>query len=235
MPPLTSSSIRIIPTIFATTLPEFRRRLHHLAPNFNELQIDIMDGRFVPAKSIDLSKIPNISRVHARFEAHLMTENPTVMVPLLAKKGFVRVIAHIEALRNRERILAFLKAASQAEMEAGLAINPNTRVQKVIPYLDQIRLVLFLGVYPGKEGQRFIPSVAKKIQRFKAFRTPAGRSVSRRDVWIQIDGGVNPESAACIAQSGAHRFNTGSYAANAKDPKSAVRHLKQLIRKFALG
>ena len=216
------NKIHIIPTIFATNKQEFSRRFRHLVPHFKEFQIDIMDGTFVPKSSLRAEELPNLQRYKGKsFEAHLMVNYPERFIPLLKQKGFRRAIAHIESFSSRKNVQAFIDETHTAHMECGLAINPQTSMDSLYPYLRKIQLVLFLGVHPGKEGQSFIRSVLQKIQRFKKFN---------KNIPVQVDGGINPAIALMLAKLGVNRFNTGSYTALADNPKSAAGELIKKIK-----
>jgi len=212
--------IHIIPTVFSTDLKGFKRRLARLEKASPEIQIDIMDGKFVKAKSIPVENIPDLRKKRARFEAHLMMKEPVSLVPALKKKGFDRVIAHIEALNGKKGVDTYIQECRKNKIDAGLAIRPETPVSRVKPYLRRIEVLLFLGVHPGKEGQHLIPGVVRKIASY----TEHGYKTS-----AQIDGGVSLKTAQALAEAGVRRFNTGAYTAKARSPKRAITALKNSI------
>jgi len=209
--------IHIIPTVFSKNKTTFTRRFNKLKPHCTEIQVDLMDGRFVPIKSISVQDLPRFSM---RGEAHLMVENPTRLLPALKKKGFYRVIAHIEALSTPSSVLAFFDHADKFGLDAGLALNPETPWIEIKPYLNRISVVLFLGVHPGKEGQSFIRSVIPKIKDFHRHS---------QGVASQVDGGINLDIAKLLARAGVRRFNTGSYTANSENVSQAISQLRSSI------
>lgn len=216
------SPIHIIPTVFSTNAPGFKRRLKRLEGTSREIQIDIMDGKFVKAKSIGLEEMPDLRNKKTRFEAHLMVKDPVSLVPALKKKGFDRAIAHIEALNGKKGVDSYIQECRKNRIDAGLAIRPETPVSIAKPYLRRIEVLLFLGVRPGKEGQNLIPGVVRKIESYTkaGYKTPA-----------QIDGGVSLKTAPTLALAGVRRLNTGAYTAKARSVKKAIRRLEESIKK----
>lgn len=213
--------VRIIPTVFATDLHTFNKRLKRLEKSCDEIQIDMMDGRFVKKRSIPLNKVPELRRKKARFEAHLMVKDPEKLIAALSRKGFKRAIAHVEALDGTGRIESFIKSCKRSGMEAGLAINPGTPLSKIKPHLGKIDLLLFLGVKPGKEGQKLKRQVLPNIRRFRKM-APA--------VPAQIDGGVDPKTAKRLAAAGITRFNTGAYTSNSTSPRDAIEKIREAAK-----
>src|SRR3989344_3001840 len=167
----------VIPTIFATSKKEFNERFEKILHISKNIQIDFMDGKFVKAKSISPKQVPSLKKYKKNFEAHLMVKSPEKYLSTLKKKGFKKVIIHIESL-NPET----LAKAKKLNLKLFLALNPETPVESLIIFLPKIRGVLFMGVHPGREGQNFIPEVYSKIKQLKKI------SPSKK---IQVDGGIN--------------------------------------------
>lgn len=220
----------IIPTVFATSRPDFFYRLKKIEQACDEIHIDIMDGRFVHSKSIPIQELPDLTqrpRIKSRrinqfcrvaFEAHLMVKEPLPMIPILRDKGFSKIIAHIEALNSPGKIQQFIRETKKMGMKAGLALNPETKLQKVIPYSDDVDVILFLGVHPGKEHQTLIQSVVAKVREY--LRT-------KRKAVAQIDGGINPNTIALFSSIGVRRFNSGSYTADSDSLLIAMKKLRE--------
>lgn len=201
----------IIPTIFAHNKKEFEERLHKLLPISNCLQIDFMDGKFVKAKSVSLSDIPNLAKYHKKFEAHLMVKNPEKYFAALKKKGFKKIIFHIETASAPEKLIQKIRSLKMNPM---IAINPETSLNNLPPNTD----VLFMGVHPGKEHQQFIPKVYKKIRQFKK---------NNSKIFTQVDGGAVPAVIKKLARLKIDAVNSGSYISESTDPKETVRELSK--------
>ncbi|MFH1802124.1 MAG: ribulose-phosphate 3-epimerase [archaeon] len=204
----------VIPTIFAKTKKEFNDRLARLSPISKNLQIDFMDGKFVKAKSISLKDIPDLKKFKNNFEAHLMCLHPEKYLSQLKKKGFKKVIFHIETTIHPEELIQKIK---NLKMKPMVAINPKTPIEKLPKKVP----VLFMGVNPGEESQSFIPTLYKKIKSFRQ---------KNKRIAIQVDGGVSPRNAKRLAESGVDAINSGSYISEAENPIRSLEELKRLFK-----
>jgi len=205
--------MKIIPTIFAHNKKEFQQRFEKLLPIAREFQIDFMDGRFVSAKSVRLRDIP-ILPSNKNFEAHLMVENPEKYLVRLKKKGFKKIIFHVEATNEPEKIIRRIRALGMKPM---VAIKPENSLVN----LPKTSEVLFMGVHPGKEHQKFIPGVYKKISLLRK---------TNKDIFIQVDGGINSEVIKKLAKLKVNAVNSGSYIADSPDPRQTLKKLNSVIR-----
>jgi len=208
---------KIIPTVFAHNKKEFYERFSELIKLNRDLQIDFMDGKFVKSHGIKINDIPNLSKYKRKFEAHLMAFNPAKYIPLLRKKGFNKIIFHYEALKNNQKIEELIDKIKENRMRAWVAINPSTKVDRIIGFLDNVNGILFMGVKPGREHQKFISGVYNKI---KGLRKISGK------IKIQVDGGVNLLNIGKLRNLGADYVNSGSFISEAENPKKALRELE---------
>ncbi|RME52598.1 hypothetical protein D6783_04435 [Candidatus Woesearchaeota archaeon] len=217
-------SSAIIPTVFSHSKQEFTARLNKIQGLTRNIQIDFMDGTFVKDKSIALRDVPNLEANPATFEAHLMTSSPRRWLAPLRKKGFSKVIFHIEATRNAEETLAIIHEACSLNLHPFIAINPSTPIERVFPFINHAAGILIMGIPPGKEHQRFLTKNYQRIRRLreKSARTP-----------IQVDGGVLPSVAEKLARVGTDLINSGSYIATAKQPAKALEKLQDAFTKGA--
>lgn len=206
-----------IPTIFSTTEKEFNERLQKLSKISKELQIDIMDGKFVKSKSIPVQKIPYMFGSGKILEAHLMVKNPEEYVEPLRIRGFGRIIFHYEAVKNYDKIVALLKNIRSHGMHAVIAINPETKPEKLKPIIEQIHHVLIMGVKPGKENQKLMNETFNKIKWFKK---------NYPNIKLQVDGGINKETAKKLYKTGADILNSGSYVSKSKNPEKSLKELE---------
>lgn len=207
----------IIPTIFAHNRREFRERFSKLIPIADSFQIDFMDGKFVPGKSVKISSVPNLRKYpDKKFEAHLMTFNPDRKIKKLRRKGFMKVIFHYESVRGREE--AVIRKTKNEGLKCFIAINPETPAAKISPFLGKADGILLMGVHPGREHQDFIPRVYEKIREIKKEFPLAV---------VQIDGGVNLSTLKKLRAAGADILNTGSFVSSSKNPAQALKKLEK--------
>ena len=212
---------KIIPTIFATTKKQFNERLKKLMPIANELHIDFMDGKFVKARGIKMKDIPNLQKYNNKFEAHLMISNPTRYILSLKKKGFKKIIFHYEAIKDINKILGLILYAKSNGLKGIIAINPDTKVDEIKDLLKEVDSILLMGVFPGKEKQKFISKVYNKIRKLRKMN---------KKIKIQVDGGVNLTVAGKLRKLKVNCLNTGSFVSKAEDSKEALKELESVFR-----
>lgn len=203
----------IIPTILTSDFTEFKTILNNLSATeilFPFVQIDVMDGIFVPNKSFsernELNDLPH----NFDFELHLMVAHPLEEIKTWAKVSAVRKA--IIAVESQEDIMPAIKLARELDWEVELSVNPETPLEKVDPFIDHIDSVLFLAVTPGAQGNPFIPAVGEKIKQFKELYA---------HMTCSVDGGITPENIALINSWGAEYFCVGSALVKQPDIKLA--------------
>ena len=160
----------------------------------------------------------DLKKYKKNFEAHLMLYAPERFIKLLKNKGFNKIIFHIESTNNPNQIIEKIK---ELKLKAFIAINPETKLNKILPYINKVDGILFLGVHPGREHQSFIPSVYKNISNLRKFD---------KKIKIQVDGGVNPEVIIKLAGLRVNYINSGSYISESKNPKEAFKKLNYLFK-----
>lgn len=210
--------MKLIPTVFADNKKDFDNRFNKLVKISKNIQIDFMDGLFVSARSIPLSQMPDFKKYKNNFEAHLMFSNPINHLEKLRQAGFKKIIFHVET-KKPEKTIELIK---KEKLIPYLAINPETPVEKTFPYLSRIKGVLFMGVHPGKEHQKFISSVYKKIKLL--------RSVNKA-VRIQVDGGVNFQNVKKFKELGVDFINSGSLISESENPKEVFAKLNSVVKR----
>jgi ribulose-phosphate 3-epimerase len=193
--------VKIVPTILTQNFAEFKERLKMVEPFFNLVQIDCGDGRFVANKTFyAVNKVKSI-KYKGGFELHLMVKDPLREIKKWVKNKKVKnVFFHFEAVKNDKKILEIIKSLHQNGIKAGLAINPETKVAKVTKFLDQIDILMFLGVNPGWGGRKFQIKVLNKIKQIR-------KAWPKLD--IEVDGGVNLKNASQIVKAGANILAVG--------------------------
>lgn len=184
------------------------------------LHIDVMDGHFVPNITIGPAVVAAL-RPHSKmiFDVHLMIENPEKYIQDFARAGADLITVHAEATVHLHSLLQKIKAAG---CRAGVALNPATPLDILDYVLELPDLVLVMTVNPGFGGQEFIPAVVPKISRLKE-KLLAVRS----HALIQVDGGINVQTAAIVARAGADVLVAGSAIFGAVDPAAAIAEIRR--------
>lgn len=204
----------IIPAIIANDFTELKEKVERVSPYVKWVQIDVMDGKFVPNTSWNRPEDLASLKSEALFEAHLMILEPERYVEKWIDAGIKRIIFHIEATSDPR---AIIKICRDQKVEVGIAINPETPADQAGSFAESIDMILVLGVTPGFGGQEFKPSVLEKI---KALRR------SHPYLTIGVDGGMTPATAKLVIAAGANVIAAGSYIFECKDTKVAIEELK---------
>jgi ribulose-phosphate 3-epimerase len=191
------------------------------------LHFDIMDGHFVP----NLSFGPGVVRAvrpltKLFFDVHLMCSQPEILLEPFAQAGADGITVHVEL---RQQVTPLIWKIRSLGKKVGLAINPPTAITEVQPYLAQIDLLLVMTVNPGFGGQEFIHETLPKIQQAEAWRRQ--RKLSYR---IEVDGGINFQTAAECARAGADTFVSGTTLFGARNLKAAVKKMRQVASAHGL-
>ncbi|HSX26769.1 MAG TPA: ribulose-phosphate 3-epimerase [Chlamydiales bacterium] len=183
----------------------------------DEIHIDIMDGHFVPNLTLGPRAVAAINRATPLFlDVHLMIYNPYDFIEAFVQAGADRITFHFEATEDVEDTINFIRKCGK---EAGVAFRPETSFSMAVKYLDKCDLVLLMTVSPGFGGQEFMPKVVDKI---KLTRKAAGDGIK-----IQVDGGINPETAKLCAKAGANSFVSGHYLFSQPDLAKAIATLRK--------
>lgn len=180
------------------------------------VHLDIMDGHFVPNISFGPQVLASLRpRTGLFFDTHLMLLNPDRYVEAFARAGANRIIVHAEADHDVARTLARIR---ELGCSAGIAINPDSDPSATFPHLASVDLVLCMTVFPGFGGQPFIPAAAENVRGVTSER--ARRGLGFR---IEVDGGINAETAAVCRAAGADTLVAGTSFFRAADPAAAAR------------
>jgi ribulose-phosphate 3-epimerase len=181
------------------------------------LHVDVMDGRFVPNITIGPPVIESIrKRTRLPLDVHLMIVEPERYIETFVRAGADLLTVHAEACPHLHRTLHQIR---EAGARAGVALNPSTPPETIEWVLDELDLVLVMAVNPGFGGQSFIPSSITKVRQVKTM-------LGARPVEISVDGGVNRDKVAPLAQAGAGILVAGSAVFGAQDPGQAVKDLR---------
>jgi ribulose-phosphate 3-epimerase len=179
------------------------------------IHVDVMDGHFVPNITIGPLIVEAIRPVtRLPLDVHLMIENPDQYIPAFAKAGADILSVHVEACPHLHRTIHHIKSLG---VKAGVVINPATPVESIVHILDDVDLVLLMTVNPGFGGQKFIHSVVPKIQQVADLVRERGLKTE-----IEVDGGINEETARLCVNAGANVLVAGSAIYQAKDRQQAI-------------
>lgn len=201
------------------------------------LHIDIMDGHFVKNFSMGPKMVEAIRKNTNLFlDVHLMVYNPFDYIERFIAAGADAISFHLEATEDVKDTLNYIKKCSK---KAGLAINPETPFSMILQYIDMCNFVLLMSVTPGFGGQKFQEEVLEKIGFIRKFCNTLnikneGEIIDEKDkknydsFEIQVDGGINVESAKLCLEKGATTLISGDYLFNQEDMKKAVLNLKKL-------
>lgn len=183
------------------------------------LHVDVMDGVFVPNISFGFPLMKPMREYCTKpLDVHLMIVHPEKYVERFCDAGAWSVGFHLEAVDDPMPALELIRAKG---VRTCLTINPDIDVKRLLPYLDQVDMVLLMSVYAGFGGQSFIPETMNKIRFVR-------EEIDRRglETLIEVDGGVNTKNAAAIYEAGADVLVAGSAVFCTKDPEKAVRLIK---------
>lgn len=189
--------MRVVPAILANNLEDFKRFIK-IAETFTDyVQLDFMDGLFVPSKSITPDELRDF-RTTLRTEAHLMVKQPEDYLETLKEFGTEKVLFHFEAVSSS---LDTLNTIKDKGFTAGLAINPETSLAEVEELTAQVDSVLFLTVNPGFYGSPFMPEVLDKVKELKK---------SKPHLSVGVDGGIKLDNIKMVKDAGADFVCVGS-------------------------
>jgi ribulose-phosphate 3-epimerase len=167
------------------------------------VHVDVMDGRFVQSISFGMPVIKSIRKsTGAVFDVHLMIEEPIRYIREFVESGADIITVHVEACSDVE---ATIDAIHAHNVKAGVAINPETEVGEILPYVGKADMLLVMSVHPGFGGQKFIPEVLDKVRTLKEYCTSNG---IERD--IEIDGGINLDNIFEVLEAGVNVVVAGS-------------------------
>jgi ribulose-phosphate 3-epimerase len=207
-------------SVLSTDFTELGRSLERIRlSGADSVHLDIMDGRFVPNISFGSSIAADIVRASGLpCCAHLMIKHPEEAFDAFVAAGAAELLFHVEATRFPFRALQLLEGSG---IRRGVAVNPATQVESVIPLLDSVDTVLLMSVEPGFGGQPFRAGTLAKV---RALRSAADRSAT--SLRIAVDGGVDASNAALLREAGADELVAGTAFFRAPDATAFVRLLK---------
>ncbi|MFD0771047.1 ribulose-phosphate 3-epimerase [Bacillus sp. CGMCC 1.60114] len=208
--------IKIAPSILSADFSRLGEEIKDVEKGGADyIHVDVMDGHFVPNITIGPLIVEAIRPITSLpLDVHLMIENPDQYIPAFAKAGADIITVHVEACPHLHRTIQLIKSQG---IKAGVVLNPHTPVSMIEHVLEDIDMVLLMTVNPGFGGQKFIHSVLSKIKQVADMVRERNLQVE-----IEVDGGVNVETAKLCVEAGANVLVAGSAVYNQKDRGAAI-------------
>jgi ribulose-phosphate 3-epimerase len=207
---------KIIPAIIAKDQKELNEKLSRVIDYVDVIQLDVMDNKFVPNTSLFFDFF--LTRANCHYEAHLMVQDPQGWIDKNIEK-IDTVLVHFESKYNPETIIDNVKRHGK---RFGFVLNPETSVQKIKRYIDDIDQVLVMTVNPGFYGSPFLPEMLEKISKLRKLKP---------EMDIEVDGGITDKTIGFVDKAGANMFVSGSYIVKSDNVEQSVKNLKEIVGK----
>lgn len=208
--------IEIIPAIIAKDFNDLEMKIRKVEPYLDWAQLDVMDGIFVDNTTWNNpSDLKNLE-TKLNLEAHLMINNPDQVIQDWIDSGVKRIIFHYESTEKHQEIIKRIK---EADLEVGIALNPETGINVIDDFIKEIDLVLIMTVNPGFGGQDFLNSSVDKIKQLRE---------KYENVKISVDGGINIKTAPVVIEAGVNVLSVGSAIFKSENIEKTIKELKSI-------
>jgi len=213
--------IKIAPSILSADFSKLGEEIESVR-SADYIHFDVMDGIFVPNISIGIPVLESVRRItDLTLNAHLMITSPARYTARFANAGADIVVFHVEA-ETHENIIAAIDELHDLGKKAGMSVKPGTPAGALAPYIDKLDIVLVMTVEPGFGGQKFIPDMLPKISGIRRIINERGLNCE-----IEVDGGINPETAKMCIEAGANILVAGNDVFGAPDRAAKIELLRQ--------
>ena len=218
-------TLRLCPSILTVEKEKILGEVDRISGVADLLHLDVMDGKFVAASTFSFEEAETIIRsISLPTDAHLMMENCDIWGPRYAELGCASVTVHVESTNN---LITTLRSIRAQGARSSIAIKPQTPVENYLEFLSEVDMVLVMTVEPGAGGQKFIAEMLHKVRTLKSH-------LGSRDIWLQVDGGINAATIEAAAEAGADTFVAGSAVFGADDPVLALEALRRAAKPLVL-
>ena len=219
LPP--AGTVVLAPSILSADFARLGEQIRQVAPEAGLLHLDIMDGHFVPNITIGPVVVKHIRKVcDLFFDTHLMISDPATYAPQFAQAGSDGITFHFETVADPQTLIKQLRDLG---VSVGVSIKPGTPVQELDPIIDLVEMVLLMTVEPGFGGQSFLPESPQRCRELRVMLRPDQR--------LEVDGGIDAQTAPIIVAAGADTLVAGNAIFGQADPAAAARDIRQAALK----
>ena len=214
--------IKIAPSILSADFAKLGEEIHNIEKaGADYIHIDVMDGSFVPNITIGNEVVKSLrKKTQLPFDVHLMINNPDNHIKTFAEAGSDLITIHAEASIHLDRSLALIKSFNK---KVGVSLVPSTHEDCLDYILEKLDLILVMTVNPGFGGQKFLSSQLKKIENIRKKIEKSGKKIE-----LEVDGGINEQTARIAVEAGADVLVSGSYIFGSGNYQQAIKNLRKI-------